>query len=146
MKRIIGLVVLILVLAGGWYGYRKVFGKVESLENIKADITLPAAELLAAFEKDTAAANRRFLEKNIETTGRIKSVESEEKSATVVLGEEGSMSSIRCSMDSSHVQGATALKEGSTVTIKGYCTGFNMDELLGSDVILNRCVVQKTPK
>lgn len=146
MKRIIGILVLILVLAGGWYGYRKVFGKVESLQNVQADVTLPAAELLAAFERDSAAANKRFLEKNIETTGRVRSVESEERSATVVLGEEGSMSSIRCSMDSSFVQQATALKEGSTVTIKGYCTGFNMDELLGSDVILNRCVVQTTPK
>jgi hypothetical protein len=37
---------------------------------------------------------------------------------------------------------ATAIKPGMTVKIKGNCTGYNEDELLGLDVIVNRCVIE----
>ena len=62
---------------------------------------------------------------------------------TLILGEEGSMSSVRCSMDSTHQQAADELQINTEVIIKGACTGFNADQLLGSDVILNRCVIVK---
>jgi hypothetical protein len=29
-----------------------------------------------------------------------------------------------------------------TIKIKGNCTGYNEDELLGLDVIINRCVIE----
>ena len=45
-------------------------------------------------------------------------------------------------MDSVHNADASFLKSGSSVVVKGNCTGFNKDEMgLGSDVILNRCAV-----
>jgi len=62
---------------------------------------------------------------------------------TVILGEEFLMSSVRCSMDSLHQMDVASLTTGTLVTMKGNCSGFNRDELLGSDVILNRCVIEK---
>jgi hypothetical protein len=44
-------------------------------------------------------------------------------------------------MDSVHNNEAAILQKGTHATMKGICTGFNKDELLGSDVILIRCVV-----
>jgi hypothetical protein len=47
-------------------------------------------------------------------------------------------------MDSVHQQDAAKVSVGTSVTVRGACTGFNKDEMgLGSDVILNRCVIVK---
>lgn len=141
MKRIILVLILIIILAGGWYAYRAYTGKVKSLSEVKTEVTITANELLAAFEKDSAAANKLYLGKVIEVTGNVKSVEKEEGAATVSLGESGAMSSVRCSMDTAFIQQAASMQEGSVITVKGACTGFISEELLGSDVILNRCIV-----
>jgi hypothetical protein len=48
-------------------------------------------------------------------------------------------------MDSAHQQDATLLAIGSSAMMRGVCTGYNKDEMgLGSDIILNRCVVVKS--
>ena len=96
--------------------------------------------MIAAFEKDSATANKQYLGKILAVTGNVKSVEKDDRSATVILGTEGSLASVRCSMDSAFVQQAAAINNGTSVTIKGHCTGYMADELIGSDVILNRCV------
>jgi hypothetical protein len=141
MKRFILILLLIIILAGSWYAYRVYTGKVKSLNEVRTEVTVNANELIAAFEKDSSAANRQYLGKVIEVTGNVKSIEKEEGAATVSLGESGSMSSVRCSMDTAYVQQVANIQEGSTITVKGACTGFISEELLGSDVILNRCVV-----
>jgi hypothetical protein len=37
------------------------------------------------------------------------------------------------------------LAERGVVKIKGNCTGYNADDLLGSDLVLNRCMVVHKP-
>ena len=146
MKRpiLLALFLLILIVAG-WYGYNKLYGKVEPLHNTQSDFTITANELLMAFEKDSASANKQYLGKIITITGSVKSVEKDTDAATVVLGKEDGMSSVRCSMDSSQVGAVSNLQAGSSVTIKGACTGFHADDMgLGSDVVLNRCILETT--
>ena len=58
-----------------------------------------------------------------------------------MLGDTASMSSVRCSIDSVHSSEATKVQQGSIIAVKGICSGFNADEMLGSDVILVRSVV-----
>lgn len=140
MKRMILLLIVIVVLAAAWYGYKLYTGKVKSLTEVKADVTLTATDLIAAFDKDSAAANKQYLGKVVEVSGTVKSVEKEDNIATVILGKEGSLASVRCSMDSAFVPQATTIANGTAVTVKGHCTGYMADELIGSDVILNRCV------
>ena len=75
---------------------------------------------------------------------RVKSVEKE--SATISLGNAEGNSSVRCSIDSAFVKDIATLNPGNTITIKGNCTGYMPDETgmgLGSDVVLNRCVLEK---
>ncbi len=144
MRRIAVLLLVIIVLAGAWYGYKLYTGKVPSLTGVTADASLTAVDLINAFEKDSASANKQYLGKIIEVTGQVKSVEKE--TATVSLeGAEGNNSSVRCSVDSAFVKDIELLNPGGTVTIKGNCTGFMPDETglgLGSDVVLNRCVFE----
>lgn len=143
MKRYLLLVILVVLLAIGWYAYRLYTGKVPSLTKQKADYSLSADSLMASFEKDTAAANKMYLGKVLAVTGNIKSVE--EESAVIVLGDAGTPSSVRCTLDTAFVKNLAQLNEGATIAIKGFCTGFNPDETglgLGSDVVLNRCVLE----
>ena len=144
MKRFLVLLLVIILLAAGWYGYKLYTGKVPSLTEVKADATINATDLIAAFEKDSASANKEYLGKILEVSGNVKSLEKE--SATVSLGDVQGNSSVRCSIDSAFVKDIGALNPGSVITIKGNCTGYMPDETglgLGSDVILNRCVFEK---
>ena len=88
--------------------------------------------------------NAELLDKIIAVNGYVKEIEKNDQGYyTVVLGDTARVSSVRCSMDAKHINEITGLKKGIAVTLKGACTGFNADELLGSDVILNRCVVEE---
>jgi hypothetical protein len=142
MKRTILFVVLAVVLVLAFYGYREYVRKNKNLTEVAAEETVTAPELIRAFETDSAGANKKYLGKIVAVQGTVKSVETEPTAATIILGEAGSMSSVRCSMDTLQVKQATTVKAGQPLTVKGALSGFNKDELLGSDVILNRCVIQ----
>ena len=141
MKRTILLIVVALIIVLGFYGYREYVRGNKDLQEVAPEATLSATELIKAFESDSAGSNKSYLGKILAVSGTVKSVEKEAGSATVILGEPGTMSSVRCSMDTAHLAKVAVVKEGQAVTVKGACTGFNQDELLGSDVVLNRCVL-----
>jgi hypothetical protein len=143
-KKII-LLVLFLVFAGGTlYGYAEYTRKVKDLSKVKAQVNMKAAELIAAFEKNEAEANASYLDKIIAVKGKVKQVEKNDMGfLSIVIGDEESMSSVRCSVDPGHQEEMEKIMTGDVITVKGACTGFNADELLGSDVILNRCVLTK---
>lgn len=142
-KRIIIAIICFGLIGGGWYAYSEFNRKVKDLSRVNADLRFDAGQLFAAFEKDETGSNQLYLDKIIAVEGRIKTVEKNDKGHyTLILGETNSMSSVRCSMDAAHLDDVSGLQEGDLVIIKGACTGFNSNELLGSDVILNRCVVE----
>jgi uncharacterized protein (DUF1330 family) len=143
-KRIILGFIVIAILGGAWYGYSEYNRKVKDLSKVKAQLTMQTQELIKAFEQNETAANSKYLDKIIAVKGKVKALEKDDSGHySIVLGDETSLSSVRCSMDSVHVKQVIKVKEGNEVTVKGACTGFNSDELLGSDVILNRCVIEK---
>lgn len=142
-KNILFSIMTLAVIIGGLYGYKEYTRKVKDLSNVKEHVQLSANELITAFEKNEVEANALYLDKIIAVKGNIKAVEKNDKGYySVILGDEMSMSSIRCSMDTAYGRDISKLKTGTFITIKGACTGFNADELVGSDVILNRCVVR----
>jgi hypothetical protein len=141
MKRVILVLLFIFILGASWYAYHLYTGKVKSLNLVDADVTLSAASLVEAFQKDSADANKKYLGKVISLNGMVKVVEPE--SSTIVLGDSTSNWSIRCSMHSNYVNVVGTFKPGNVLHIKGNCTGFLPDDLgLGSDIVLNRCVIE----
>lgn len=142
MKRTILLIILAVVLVLGFYGYREYFRKNKYLAEVAAEETVTAVELIRAFVTDSAGANKKYLGKIVSVQGTVKSVEAEPNAATIILGEPGTTSSVRCSMDTPQIKQAATVKAGQPLTVKGALSGFNQDELLGSDVILNRCVIE----
>jgi tRNA_anti-like len=143
-KRIILYILLtaILVLAVlAVYIYKEYNRTYEDTAAIKPDYSLSATSLLKEFEIDEPASNKKYWDKVILVDGMVKDrVKDDRGLYSVILGDTASMSSVRCSMDSIHNSEAAAVKKGDRLALKGICTGFNADEMLGSDVILVRCV------
>jgi uncharacterized protein (DUF1330 family) len=146
MKKIVIITLAVVLVAGGLYAYNEYSRKNKAVESVKAELTIEASALLNDFENNIESANSKYLGKIIAVTGTIKAIETEANPATIILGDDQSMSSVRCSIDTTYINKVRSLNKGETVTVKGNCTGFNEDDLLGSDVILNRCVIQNGNK
>ena len=147
-KRMIWPVVILLLAAIGFavqqglYEYNRT--EADMLK-VKTNINIAANDIIRQYEADDSAANTKYLGQVIEITGNIKKIEQDEKGYyTVIMGDTSSLSSVRCSMDTIHNEDAAHLKPGSSIIVRGKCTGFNKDEMgLGSDVVLNRCAIVK---
>lgn len=146
-KKIIWTIILTLlvVIAGaGYYAYKEYNRKNKDLKHEKADFSLAATDLINEFAANDTASNAKYLGKVVEVSGLIKDIVKDEKGYyTIVIGDTTSMSSVRCSMDSAHNADAGLVSKGNPVSMKGICTGYMSDALLGSDVILNRAVLKK---
>ncbi|NCW87662.1 MAG: hypothetical protein EBV71_02075 [Chitinophagia bacterium] len=141
--RLISVVILLVVSLVAWYGYSEYNRKSASMADARADFTFTTiTTLLAAFEKDEAGANKLYLDKVLEVEGAIKESTADEKGFyTITIGEDASLSSVRCSVDSLFSSKAAALQAGGLIKVRGICTGYMADELLGSDVTLVRCAI-----
>lgn len=147
MKKKTLIIVTTLLIALGacaWYAYSEFTRKVKDLSTVRADMHLSAAELIAEFEANEKSANEKYLDKVVAVRGTIREVQkSGEGNYAVVLGSGEGLSSVRCSMDADYAGEVADLPEGTLVIVKGAVTGFYSDELLGSDVVLNRAVIQR---
>ena len=143
MKRLAILLVLLVISAALFYGYKEYNRKNADLSSAEAAITIDALTLIAAFEKDSASASGMYIDKVVAVVGTIKKIEAAEAPVVLFLGEADQMSSVLCSMDSSHPLSGSPLKVGAKVTVKGLVNGYQSDALLGTDVALNRCVIQQ---
>lgn len=142
MKKIILLVLVIVMAAVGFYAYREYNRTNKDLKNVTADFTMDAAALIASFEKDSSSANKKYVDRLIAVSGHVKAIDAQGNPVVIALGESGQMSSVQCSMDSAYAKDYKTIKEGDALTVKGMCTGGRTEELFGTDVILNRCVIE----
>ena len=131
-RTLIVLLILLAVAAGAYIIYSKFEQKNPDLKNRKPDHTIAAKELIHAFDQDSATARIRYVDKLLEVSGLVMSVDS---SGAVVLGEEGDPSSVTVSLDRRHVNDHLKLTVGKEAVLKGMCTGYSKaagDDLLAS--------------
>lgn len=127
MKRKILTTIIIVVIAVGGFTYYKYNEKNPDLASGRADITIDALSLIAAFEKDSASANRQYLDKVIRVSGTVKSVDT---SGVIVLGDPERQSSVVCGLEERHREDLKKAAIGSTVTIQGKYTGYKAETML----------------
>ncbi|MDQ6608777.1 MAG: OB-fold putative lipoprotein [Bacteroidota bacterium] len=132
MKRKIVIGVLILIVVAAIIGYRMYSKQTPDIVQDKPDITVTVKDLIAAFEKDTAAASKLYIDKIIEVTGLIKSVDT---SGAVVMGEEGNPSDVVVGLDRRHLNDVVGLKEGSVAVMQGICSGYNKSSGNADDLL-----------
>ncbi|HVK97101.1 MAG TPA: hypothetical protein VM368_04745, partial [Flavisolibacter sp.] len=126
------LIVALIIIAGvGVYGYTEYFRTNADLTSVKPDFVITARSLITAFEKDSAAASKQYIDKVLLVKGRMKSIDT---SGIIALGDPDEMSSVQCSMDSRISINFATLKEGDEISVQGKCNGYDSDELLGTDV------------
>src|SRR4051812_28998377 len=100
MKKIF-ITLLALAVVGGLIGYKMFNEKTPDIVSVKPNITIDAASLLTLFNTDTASASRQCLDKIIEVTGRVKSIDT---SGAVILGAADDESSVVCGLDRRHLK------------------------------------------
>jgi hypothetical protein len=129
MKRNILVSIMVIVIFGGYLAYRMYSDETVDVVNRKADVNISADALIAAFEQDSSSAMKTYVDKVIEITGAVKTVDT---SGTVILGAPGSESSIVFSLDRRHMNDYKNLKAGDAVVMQGKCTGARMgEEIMG---------------
>jgi hypothetical protein len=139
---IIAGVIMVVIAVVALYIYKEYNRMHKDTADLDPDYSITATHLIKEFEDDEQSSNGKFWNKVIQAEGMIKDIAKDDRGFySVVLGDTSVMSSVRCSMDSVHNKEAATLQKGRHTTMKGICTGFNRDDLLGSDVILIRCVV-----
>lgn len=140
--RYIVLPLLLIIAAAAIYIYKEYNRTHKDTTKLKPDYLIVATDLLNEFESNQKASETKYWDKVIRVEGMVKEVIKDDKGFyTVVLGDTASMSSVRCSIDSVHNSEAAGVIRGRVIALKGICSGFNADEMLGSDVILVRSVV-----
>jgi len=140
--RYIVLPLLVIGAAAAIYIYKEYNRKQKDTASLKPAYSVTASSLVSEFEANEKASNTKYLDKVIRVDGMVKQLEKDDKGFyTIILGDTASMLSVRCSIDSIHTSEVAAVKQGSVIAVKGICSGFNADEMLGSDVILIRSVV-----
>jgi hypothetical protein len=133
MKKLIGIGLVLLAVGGavGWYFFQKPVG---SLNSETAAFELEAATLLGDYESDETAANSKYLGKIVTVKGTVAAVETKSDGLKSVTLEAGSvMAGVICELDGSTSK--QEFKAGQTVSFKGECTGMLMD------VVVTRCVL-----
>lgn len=130
LKYLVG--ILIVAVATGAYMYYKPH---QNIKAAKADVSLPAEAVFAAFEKDEAAANTEYLDKIVAVNGTVKEVNTNEEGITTVTLDAGQdMFGVICQLDELTEHPREEFTIGEKVRFKGVCTGMLMD------VVLVRCV------
>jgi hypothetical protein len=141
-KKTIIISILLLIVAGIVYTYKEFNRTNVNIAGESSAYTVNARALIKEFNENDSSANRKYVGKVISVKGLVKDINKDERGYyTISLGDTTSMSSIRCSIDSIYTKTAIAVKRGMNIHVKGSCTGFNKDELLGLDIIFNRCLV-----
>lgn len=127
MKKVIISAVVILALVGVaiYFVYNKPHRSIET-----ADESIDAEALVAAFDQSENDANKRFLDKVIEVKGKVKEVVKQDGGYILMLGEDGSIGSVSCTLNPEQDSVAFGLKAGDEVVVRGICTGFLLDVVL----------------
>jgi len=132
------LVVIILGLIGGAIGFYMYNKKNPDLSKTKADFAVQVSELVNEFNQDEASASSKYIDKVIEVTGPVATIEIKSDSTmNVTLADEDQMSGVICTFHDITNPASIEIKEGEIITVRGVCSGMLMD------VLLNDCVIAK---
>ncbi len=137
LKKILGIFMIISVL-GIAYVWFFVYNKPHrNFDKAKPDVILSAQSFYNNYAKKIKSCNGKVVQIN----GIPKKIETNDSLAVVVFvfdqgmfGDEG----VRCTMLPKYRNSAENLDLSKTVTIKGFCAGYN-----GTDVILEQCSIIK---
>jgi hypothetical protein len=127
--------ILFLVVVGvvgaavGYFMWNKPHRDVENEKGIE----VTAAQLVKDYQLNEAQANSKYLDKAIQVTGTVTEVKAtQDGNATVMLASEDAFTGVFCTLKEKSENVAI----GTTVTIKGICSGMLTDVRLREAVVV----------
>jgi len=131
--KIIAILAVVGIIAGvGLYLYVE-YKPQKNAATAKVDITIAAADLAKEYGANEKAADAKYLNKNIQVSGTISETDKDQDGGLMVILDTGDpMNGVQCAMQD---KGVTVTK-GQSVTVKGFCSGYNMG------VSLTGCVLK----
>lgn len=107
----------------------------KTTDQVKADYTLSAADLIREFTLNDTAANKKYMEKTILVTGNSSAVELMSDSASTIKFADSTGSYAIFSLEKDQSDKVRNIKQGTTVSLKGVCSGSIYSEILGTTAI-----------
>ena len=135
MTKLIYAIAVVAITALGGYYYVFIYSKTHH-RNVQSEkgIVIQADSLSAAYQANEKNANALYLNKAVELSGTIVSIDkNQEGKITLIIGSADSFSNVSVTLIST---APLTQKIGESITIKGVCTGAL------SDVIVTEGVVQ----
>jgi hypothetical protein len=131
----IALLLVFIVAAGGILAALYLYNlQDKDLQKVKPDFQMTAAELQKAFETDESAAGAKYINRIIEISGEVASVNpGENETMIITLKTENPISGVSCTLQAN--EGLPEFATGDHVLLRGECSGFLMD------VLMNNCTV-----
>jgi len=134
MTKLIYAIAVVAISALGGYYYVFVYSKTHH-RNVQSEkgIVIVADSLSAQFQANEKEANSKYLNKAIEVTGIIVSIDkNQEGKIIVIIGRADSFSNVSVTLISTT---PLTQKVGETITIKGVCTGALSDVIITEGVV-----------
>ncbi|MFT3933428.1 MAG: hypothetical protein QM726_07440 [Chitinophagaceae bacterium] len=130
--RVTGLLCLLCIAIGAAIVYR-MYNKPHRSATTEKAVSLTAAQLADEYEKDEAAANKKYLGNAVQVSGKVNEVTLNQQNKSVILLAGATMSGVQCTMEDK----LQPIKKGDSIIIKGFCNGYL------NDVIIDRAIVSK---
>ncbi len=134
MTKLIYAIAVVAITALGGYYYVFVYSKTHH-RNVQSEkgIVIQADSLSAAYQANEKNANALYLNKAVELSGTIVSIDkNQEGKITLILGSADSFSNVSVTLISTT---PISQKIGETITIKGVCTGALSDVIITEGVV-----------
>jgi len=134
MTKLIYAIAVVAITALGGYYYVFVYSKTHH-RNVQSEkgIVIQADSLSAAYQDNEKNANALYLNKALEISGTIVSIDkNQEGKITLIIGRPDSFSNVSVTLIST---AALSQKIGETITIKGVCTGALSDVIVTEGVV-----------
>ncbi len=131
-SKIFLLIALVLILGGSAVAYFIWNKPQRNVENEKG-IGITASQLVKQYQQNEAEANKKYLDKTIQVTGNVSEVKNnQDGKATIMLTSDDPFTGVFCTLKES----AGNINTGSSVVIKGICSGMLTDVRLREAVVV----------
>lgn len=104
-------------------------------ENVKAEYTLTATDLLKEFIANDTSSNKKYLDKTMVVNGNVSAVDLLADSTSTIKFEDSTGSYIIFSLEKKEIEQIKNIKSGDPVSLKGVCSGSIFSEILSTTSI-----------
>lgn len=96
----------------------------------KPEYFVAANELIAEFEENESAADKKYVGKAVEVTGKVTEVMEKDNSFVILLGDSTFVSRVSCTLQGNQDSMAYGLRKDDVLTVRGICSGRLLDVIL----------------